>query len=628
MFKPGMTRNACLALVLFLFILPFSLTHAEQVTNLRTSRPITDDFPQITVYLAVTDGTGDHVPGLSAANFSVFENETLLLGHTVIEEQVGTRQVFLISTTADMKVRDSLGRSRFDLARQALLSWWQTPAAGVIGIDDMRLLTAEGILITHTRAAADLAAALSEFSPTYDENKNGYEILLRALDVTLEAPSHPGMPTHIIFLTSLMRNPQEVSISNIITRAHMSGVVIHPVLFGHPENMEQSEAEPLRQLAESTGGQFILFDPDQGLNDLGEKILAQRSEYKLSYPSKAIASGSQLLQIRYSNSDLEVLSEIQSFDVTVMPPDVAFIQPPDRITRDTEEANIIPEDMPPTSQALQLLITFPDEHPRALKRSQLIVDGEIVAECNQEPFDSLEWDIRNYLDSQSHTIRAIVEDTLGLQGVSIELPVFIEVNSPPRGLSSLRSAMGPVIAAVVVLILGIAISAMIVSGNRIPTTAAAEAKENATAFRQRLKRAGYRKQLAPQQAEAQLVLLDQDDIKLGAIPLSGTDFILGRDPSMTPAPLLEPSVSNLHARLIRQAGGNYLLRDQGSEAGTWVNFNEISEEGRILSHGDLIHIGRVKMRFLQSTPPSPATIRIYRGKNDSLDSTQSQERPT
>jgi hypothetical protein len=628
MFKPGMTRSACLALFLFFFLLPFSLTHAQQVTNLRTSRPITDDFPQITVYLAVTDGAGGHVSGLSAANFSVLENETLLLGHTVIEEQVGTRQVFLINTTADMKVRDSLGRSRFDLARQALLSWWQTPAASLVGIDDLRLITAEGILITHTRSAADLAATLNEFSPSFDESISGYDILLRALDVTLEAPSHPGMPTHIIFLTPLMRIPQEVAISNIITRARMSGVVIHPVLFGHAENMEQPEAEPLRQLAEATGGQFILFDPKQGLNDLGEKILEQRSEYKLTYPSKVIASGSHLLQIRYSDADLEVLSEIQSFDVTVMPPDVAFIQPPDRITRETEEANIIPEDMPPTSQTLQLLITFPDEHPRALTRSQLIVDGEIVAERHQEPFDSLEWNIRNYLDSQSHTIQAIVEDNLGLQGVSIELPIFIEVNSPPRGLSSLRSAMGPVIAAVAVLILGITISAVIISGKRIPATAPAEAKENTATFRQRLKRAGYRKELTPQQAEAQLVLLDQDNTEVGAIPLSGTDFILGRDPSMTPAPLLEPSVSNLHARIIRQAGGNYLLRDQGSEAGTWVNFNEITEEGRILSHGDLIHIGRVKMRFLQSKPPSPATIRIYPAESDSHDSTHSQERPT
>ncbi len=595
---------------------------------MRVSRPISDDFPQITLYISVTDGAGEHISGLTSSNFSVFENDALQLDHTVTEEQVGTRQVFVINTTADMKVRDALGRSRFELARQVLLSWWRMPAVSEINVDDFRLVTAEGILVSYTRSTADLAATLDEFTPTFDESISGYDILLRALDVALEVPSHPGMPTHVVFLTPLMRIPQDVSISNIITRARMSGIVIHPVLFGQAENMEQSEAEPLRQLAEATGGQFLLFDPKQGLSDLAGKILAQRSEYKLTYPSSVISSGSHLVQVRLTDVDLEVYSEIQTFEINVMPPDVAFIQPPNQITRETDEANLPLDELPPTSQTLQLLITFPDGHPRPLRQSQLVVDGEIVAVRIQKPFDNLEWDLRGYLQSQAHTIQAVVEDSLGLQGVSIELPVSIEVQSPPRGLSSLRSAIGPVIGAVVILILGIAISTVILSGTRTQPAVATETKQGSSVLRQRLKRAGYRKQTAPQEAEARLVLLDKDDTELDAIPLTGVDVILGRDPSMTPAPLLDPSVSNLHARLIRQAGGNYLLKDQGSEAGTWVNYDEISEEGRILSHGDLIHIGRVKMRFLQSTPPPPATIRIYPSATNPSTTTQSQGRQT
>ncbi len=626
MSRPVTTRRLCIPLLLLLFMLPFSLTYAQQNLSVRVSRPITDDFPQITLYLSVTDGAGEHIAGLSALNFSVFEDDALQLDHTVTEEQVGTRQVFVINTTADMKVRDSLGRSRFDLVRQALFSWWRTPAASLIDVDDLRLVAAEGILVSHTRSTADLAATLDEFTPAYPDDLSGYDILLRALDVALEAPSHPGMPTHVIFLTPLMRIPQDVSISNIITRARMSGIVIHPVLFGQAASIEQPEAEPLRQLAEATGGQFLLFDPNLGLSDLEEKILAQRSEYKLSYPSNVIASGSHLLQIRLNDVDLEVYSEIQTFEITVMPPDVAFIQPPDQITRETDKASMTLEDMPPTSRGLQLLITFPDGHPRAVRQSQLVVDGEIAAVREQEPFDSLEWDLRGYLQSQSHTIQAVVEDSLGLQGVSIELPVSIEVKTPPRGLSSLRSAIGPVVGAVVILILGIAISTVILSGARPQTAATAETRQNASALRQHLKRAGFRKRTTPQEAEARLVLLDNDDTELDAIPLTGVDIILGRDPSMTPAPLLDPSVSNLHARLIRQAGGNYLLKDQGSEAGTWVNYDEISAEGRILSHGDLIHIGRVKMRFLQSALSTPTTVRIYPSAIDSPASIQSKGR--
>ncbi|MEJ2562173.1 MAG: hypothetical protein P8Z42_05725, partial [Anaerolineales bacterium] len=446
--KPAAIRRKCVPFLIFLFMLPFSLTHAQQNVTVRVSRPITDDFPRITLYLTVTDGAGEHISGLSASNFSVFENDALQLDHTVTEEQVGTRQVFVINTTADMKVRDSLGRSRFELARQALLSWWRTPAASVIDVDDFRLVTAEGILVSHTRSTVDLAATLDEFTPAFEESSNGYDILLRALDIALEAPSHQGMPTHDVFLTPLMRIPQDVSISNIITRARMSGIVIHPVLFGQAENMEQPEAEPLRQLAEATGGQFLFFDPKLGLSGLAEKILAQRAEYKLTYSSNVISSGSHLVQIRLTDADHDVYSEIQTFEINVMP----------------GEANLTLEELPPTSRTLQLLITFPDGHPRALRQSQLVVDGEIVAVRDQEPFDYLDWDLSEYLQSQAHTIQAVVEDNLGLQGVSIELPVSIEVKTPPRGLSSLRSAVGPVIGAVVVLILGIAVSTVILSG--------------------------------------------------------------------------------------------------------------------------------------------------------------------
>ena len=66
----------------------------------------------------------------------------------------------------------------------------------------------------------------------------------------------------------------------------------------------------------------------------------------------------------------------------------------------------------------------------------------------------------------------------------------------------------------------------------------------------------------------------------------------------------------MHARLIRQAAGDYLLRDQGSVAGTWVNFELVPDEGRHLKHGDLIYVGRARFRFRLPTPPPPPDVRI------------------
>jgi predicted component of type VI protein secretion system len=92
--------------------------------------------------------------------------------------------------------------------------------------------------------------------------------------------------------------------------------------------------------------------------------------------------------------------------------------------------------------------------------------------------------------------------------------------------------------------------------------------------------------------------------------LAGLDVILGRDPSFAGLVIDDPSVSGLHAAVIRQADGEYLIRDQGSVAGTWVNSEQVPETGRRLKHGDLIHLGRVALRFRLASPRHPRTVRV------------------
>ena len=61
-------------------------------------------------------------------------------------------------------------------------------------------------------------------------------------------------------------------------------------------------------------------------------------------------------------------------------------------------------------------------------------------------------------------------------------------------------------------------------------------------------------------------------------------------------------MEGLHARLIRREDGSILLVDQGSVAGTWVNYIEVPEGGCVLAHGDLIHFGRRGFLFTDRQP--------------------------
>jgi hypothetical protein len=80
---------------------------------------------------------------------------------------------------------------------------------------------------------------------------------------------------------------------------------------------------------------------------------------------------------------------------------------------------------------------------------------------------------------------------------------------------------------------------------------------------------------------------------LNRIPLDAKEITIGRDPAQATVMMDEPSIADLHARLRRIENGQFLIRDEQSQAGTWVNFEPVSAEGTKLQHGDIIHVGRI-----------------------------------
>jgi hypothetical protein len=91
-------------------------------------------------------------------------------------------------------------------------------------------------------------------------------------------------------------------------------------------------------------------------------------------------------------------------------------------------------------------------------------------------------------------------------------------------------------------------------------------------------------------------------LTLPPISLSAEEITFGRDPHQATVVLDDASVEALHARLVRLEGGNFRLSDEGSVAGTWINYSPVSGEGAALEHGDIIHIGRSGFRFTVREP--------------------------
>jgi hypothetical protein len=605
-------------------LIPSALAQTD--INLHISELNFESFPKISLFAQVTDDRGYRILGLTSDNFRILEENVEASGIEVRETTVGSRIVFALNTNFGLRIRDTLGNSRFDLTRQALLDWWRRPEFNRVGVDDLSLIAIDGTLQSHSRAAVDLATALDHHQPTFPDEETGYEFLFQALDFTADRPPSIGMPSYLIFFTALSTPPEDTTVMNIITRAHSNETAIFPVLLGEEDVLDQPEAVILNQIAEETGGQVILFNDDEALDQLIDLVISQRTQYSLSYTSQIIDSGPHEIKVQLIIDGTEAASAVRNFVLEIQPPEITLLQPPREIFRGSDDPSTPLNEIQPTSIDLEFAKTFPDGFPRELTLSQLLIDGVVVNQSEAPPYERLVWDLRPLLQSEEHTIQVFVVDSFGQESASDIHRVQLEVELPPRGLVAIRPASGSLLLALGVLLVGTIMAAILLTYGRRPLkTAEAEPQgASATAYR----RASLRRDLPDEPAEAFLHPMGPYTTTGESIPLIGTDIFIGSDPSLTAVPLEDPSADRMHARLIRHVDGSYLLKDQGSVAGTWVNYKEVPKEGLLLSDGDRIHFGRAFFQFIRPNAPHRRIIHVYKLESKGEDPLKPEENTT
>lgn len=612
--RPAYNMPAKVILITLAILLLHGWASAQSSANLRASAPIIDQFPTVEISLSLTDANGMHVPDLDPNNFLVLEDGNPIHGAVIEERLVGTRQIFVINTTRSLRARDAFGLTRFDYVRQSLLEWWSQSEPSAIGLDDLSLITLERPLVVHSSMAAELAAALQSFEPEFRDEPSKFDLLLQAMDYTADPAPRLGMPIHMFFITSLILRPEEIPLAETIAKAKERGITIFPILVGPEELLEYAEVEDIRLLGTETGGEMIFYDSENGLSFLADRMVSQRTQYNLTYTSRANTSGTHSIQIQVTEANIDVLSNQQSFTLEIAPPQVTLLQPPEKIARQTEDPSLPLEAFPPLSQELKSFVTYPDGHPRTIVSSRLLVDGEIVDENLAPPFDRFEWDLQAYVVSGSHVLQVIVEDSLNLEGKSEQVQVIIEVIEPPRGLSALDPALGTILVIAGALAVGSMLSVVLFSIVRQRDSPRTSFQRVGRSKQKNKQRVSLRSKSDGFLAEAKLEAASPSAV---SFLLVGTDIVLGRDGSLSAVHLDDPSLNGLHARLTRLANGDYLLRDQDSISGTWVNYSEVPKDGKVLHHGDMIHLGRVAYRFYFVNPPSPRDIRVALEKDQS-----------
>lgn len=613
--------------------------HAQTAAYAELAAIDVSDFPQVHALLDVYDANGQFISGLLPDALTVYEDGAPREVDTISESEPPVQLVVAVNPGPALAVRNANGVPRFTFVVEALSGWANVlPAESQ---DDLSLVSLSGSLINHA-SPRDWLVSLQSFKPDFRNTTPNLQTLAIALDTVAARSKQPGMKRAVFFITPHMDDPSiDSTIAPLIQKAVDSKVRVFIWFVDAADFNASPSANAFKLLALQTNGSFFTFSGIETFPDPNEYLTPLRHIYTITYTSGLIEAGSHSMGLYVEGPDGRIPALDHSFDVDIQPPNPIFVSPPLQITRQPPaEDPYNPDILNPTRQELEIIIEFPDAHPRDLKRTTLYVDGEIVAENTTAPFDKFIWDISAYTETGQHQLVAEVEDVLGLSKSNLAIPVTLTVKPAPSGLRPFLARYRSYVVLGAIGLAGVALVAILLRGRRKgtstidrieirkrledPLTQPVPSITEPTVPATRKSKTQPRKPLAPGWAQAKPTRLPEapayltrltnsgEPASATPIPMAEKELTFGTDPVQSMHVLDDPSIAPLHARIKQNGEGSFMIYDHSSIAGTWVNFELVTREGRRLQHGDRIHFGQMLYRFELKQPPAELEPKVIR----------------
>ena len=585
-------------------------------------------FPTVTALLDVFDEQGGFITGLTPEDVIIVEDNQPQPVSELVESNPPAQIVVAINPGPALAVRDGQGIARIDRVTEVLAGWAGAQPAD--NPDDLSLVSIAGPIITHAEPE-DWIVSLNSFQPDYRSTTPNVQLLSIALNTVNESTAVPGMKRAILLITPRMEDANlDLTLQSIAEQALEAKVRIFVWFVDAELYFDNPSATAFNAMALQTGGEYFPFSGIEVLPDPEGYFSPLRHLYSLSYNSMLTTSGEHTLIAEVQAPSGTITSEGQTFSLDVEPPNPILVMPPAQIVRQA------PADDPfntelllPEKQELEVIIEFPDGHPRPLARTTLYVDGQPVAQNDSEPFDRFVWDLSLYDESAEHTLVVEAVDSLGMSKASMGATVMLTVVHAPTGVQAFLAKYRTYIAVGAIVVTGIILIVILLTGRlriRSRSQRRADRKRNTDPVTQpvQIQQAeppSKRKQASRlpwpradrwQNAPAHLTRLGANGEPVTGSPIGLTEkeTTFGTDPVQAEHVLDHPSIDALHARLKQTAGGDFMLFDDNTVAGTWINYDPVSRDGHILKHGDVVHFGQLMFRFSLKNPPADAEPKI------------------
>ena len=585
-------------------------------------------FPTVSAFLDVFDTNGIFVSGLKPEAVSVIEDSQQLPVDSLIEIAVPLQLAVAVNQGPPLDARDSTtNTSRFQRISQILVQWAQSRPADLP--DDYSLVSQAGPVINHA-SATDFVVGLNTFQPDFRAATPNLQSLAIALDTVSAQTTRLGVKRAILFITP---HTDDINIASslepYVQRAIENDIRIFVWFVDLETTFTTTSAAAFNNLAIQTGGSMFKFSGLERFPDPESYFAALRRVYALSYTSRLTAAGEHSLIVKVILPAGQLTSAEQKFVMDIQPPN------PFPVTTSLQITRRAPEDDPfntevllPAVQEVEIIVEFPDGHPRPLTRTTLYVDGTIMDENTVEPFNLFTWNLAAYTSTGEHQIMVEAVDTLGLSKASMPVPVVVTVVQPPKGISALLARYRTPITFGAIILAGLVLFAILISGRfRMPSIRAAQEARRAeidpltqpiralnpmpslVEEKNKKRRTTPKKTVTASKSNgdalASFIRINGDGVPAVAAPIQlfEKEITFGTDPVQCTQILDDSSIAPMHARLRQTEDGGFLLLDNGSIAGTWVNYEPIPREGYRLMHGDMVNFGQLSYRFTLRVPP-------------------------
>ena len=596
-------------IILIYLLFATTLVGAQTGRSIIISPPDVTEFPQISLYFDVLERDSSLVSDLSIDQLTIREDDHEQDIINFIALNPGIQLVTAFNISAPFAIQDINGKSRFDFIQEGLLNWADLLPSSK---DNLSLISNEGLEITHLTKNTDFISSLNDYSPNLREADPNFNVLSRAIEIAGDPVDQLGMKRVVMLFTPPASSESIAAIESLISQANENQVRVHIILVSSPAFFTSPGAQILQDLAHQTSGVFTTYSGEEPLPDFGTMLSPLRDTYIIQYQSQIVTAGNHFLEITISSPLGDSVGQ-KEFFLDIQPPNPIFISPPRVIRRELVKSDSETSDLTifqPDSMNLDVIIEFPDNHPRDLEEVIFRVDGEVVDRKTSPPYNQFVWDLTPYKTSAVHHLAIEAVDILGLSRQSVQTPVEIQINNPVLPVTTiLEDNILPIGGLIILLTLGLFLFSLIKRGAIKPTiyfgrnrffNRMSDVESGSTVRKispEQNKKPGEKSQalfgyrLIPVSDVAQQLIT-------GPIQIWENDVYFGNDPASEIINIHHPSVAKIHSQITIKQDGDIQIKDEGSTAGTWINYKQIlSSKPQPVKDGDIIHIGEAGFRI-------------------------------